>query len=369
MPQFWHMIISRWAILATCVAVLSGILIAALWPFHSPRNQVTWVDHQNALRFGRYGTVLSSGTLTLANSGRSSYSLELWLEPALTWTTGNIFSLYDPLNSMQLSIRQHYTDLVLQGSGGSQFAEMSVADVFRKQQVFVTITSTGQDTVVYIDGQLAKQAPVFWRSSASLSGQLVLGDSPLRSDSWRGQVRGLAIYKGAFSSEQVAEHCANWMQGRESHLNDDTSALAIYLFDEHVGRVIHNEIKPGVELYIPSRYLVIDQLRFETPWSEFHTQPNYLNNCLVNIAGFVPLGFIFSFYFTEIRQIKWSDFAIIILGSCVSFMIEFAQAYLPTRYSGMTDIITNTLGTAVGVVLYRVTAVSLARLKAMYLHR
>ena len=48
-----------------CACVLLGILVAGLWPFHSPKNEVTWVSHGNGLRFGKYGTVVSAGLFQL----------------------------------------------------------------------------------------------------------------------------------------------------------------------------------------------------------------------------------------------------------------------------------------------------------------
>ena len=364
-----NVIVSRWAIPAICLIVLSGILVAALWPFHSPQNQVTWAGNENALHFGRYSTALSSGILALTTPDRPSFSVELWIEPDLTWTTGTILSFYRSSNNTLLSVRQNYTDLVLQYSDKSRVAEVSVDDVFRKPRAFVAITSNAQHTAVYIDGQLAQQATSFWPASGNLSAQLVLGDSPLRSTSWRGQLRGLAIYKCELTSAQVARDYSAWAEGQASLLDENTNILALYLFDEHTGKIIRDRIKPGIDLYIPRRYRVVDHLLFEPPWSEFRTQSNYLKDGLLNVAGFVPLGYVLSLYFIGVRKAKWSELGIILFGACVSFTIELVQAYLPTRYSGITDIVTNTLGTAVGVALYRFTAAPLARLKAIYLRR
>jgi glycopeptide antibiotics resistance protein len=94
------------------------------------------------------------------------------------------------------------------------------------------------------------------------------------------------------------------------------------------------------------------------------TQHSYVKNVLINIAGFVPLGLVWSAYLSSVRRMRCAAAATVMLGFTVSFTIEILQASLPTRYSGMTDIITNTLGTCIGVALYHAIALPLARVLA-----
>lgn len=77
----------------------------------------------------------------------------------------------------------------------------------------------------------------------------------------------------------------------------------------------------------------------------------FWKNVAVNLIGFVPLGFCFSVYFSSVRNTSPVALLTIALGFVVSLTIEILQAFLPTRDSGMTDLITNTLGTGVGVLL------------------
>jgi VanZ family protein len=263
-------------------------------------------------------------------------------------------------------MQQDLTDLVLQsdvGDPGHQTGQtqIRVADVFRRRQAFITVTSDGQNTFVYREGHLVITSAGFGLSISDLSGQLILATSPLRGHRWSGQPRGLAIYGSELSSEQVVRHYEDWTQRREPVLVEHERALALYLFNEHGGTIIHNAIASGIDLDIPRRYLVVHQLLLEPTWQEFHTQPNYLKNCIINIAGFVPLGFFFSLCFAVVCKMKRASLAAIVLGGAVSLVIELWQAYLPTRYSGMTDIITNTLGACMGVVLYRAGVLLLAR--------
>ena len=360
----------RQAISVLYLFTLCATLVAGLWPFHPPTNEVTWVENENALRFGKHGTALSSRTFVLGSYGGPSCSLEAWLEPALTWTTGSILTFYDSSNTREFSMRQDFTDLVLQrgvenpARHKSQM-QMRVANVFRRRQAFITVTSDGQDTSVYVDGHWITTAPGFGLSTSDLRGQLILSNSPLRDSSWPGQMRGLAIYSSQFSPPQVARHYEDWIRRQAFMLIEPEQALALYPFNEHGGNIIHNAIKPGTDLDIPKHYVVVDQLLFEPPWQEFHTQRNYWKNCILNVEGFIPLGFFLSLYFTVVCKMKRASLAAIVVGGAISLVIEFLQAFLPTRYSGLTDIVTNTLGTGVGVMLHRAGVLLLARWPAL----
>ena len=350
---------------------LCGILVAGLWPFHSPKNQVRWLEGENGLHFSHYGTILSSGIFERASSEGPSCSLEIWLEPAFTWNTGTILAFYRPSNSAQFSLQQNYTDLALQRDirdlhHQEQFTGMLVDEVFRKRQPFITVTSNGQDTAVYIDGHLVTRQIRFGLSIDDLTGQLIGATSAVQNNSWSGQLRGLALYGSELSASQVAQHYEDWTQEGKPTVTENESALAVYLFDEHAGRIIHNRVRSGTDLYIPERYLIAHQALLEPAWREFQTQRNYLKNASINIIAFVPLGFFFYAYLSSERRLEQPAFATIAVGAIVSLTIEVLQAYLPTRDSGMTDLITNTLGTCIGVVSYRTIALSLAGVLARW---
>jgi hypothetical protein len=65
-----------------CASVLTGILIAGLWPFHAPKNEVSWLSDGNGLHFGKYGVVLGSEAKSPRDLKEGTdCSIEIWLQP------------------------------------------------------------------------------------------------------------------------------------------------------------------------------------------------------------------------------------------------------------------------------------------------
>jgi glycopeptide antibiotics resistance protein len=122
------------------------------------------------------------------------------------------------------------------------------------------------------------------------------------------------------------------------------------LFDEKRGNRIHSARQTGADITIPERFRVVDQEVFESPVTEAGER-SYPKNVFINIVGFVPLGFVLALYFHRIGNPIKAVVATTLVGVAASVAIEYVQSYLPTRFSGMTDIVTNTAGTAVGAVI------------------
>jgi hypothetical protein len=350
---------------------LCTTLTLGLWPFQAPRNMVTWLGAQDGLLFGKYGTVISKGPFKMANPlSNPAASLEIWLQPQGIWNFGTFLSFSKPDTLGQFSLRQFQTDLELdtstQNGAALPNATLHVRDVFRKSQpVFIAITSGAEGTSVYTDGALVAARPDYPRFVEELSGQLIIGDSPMQADSWRGRLLGLAIYHRQLTAEQVLRHCSTWEQTGRPQTDGNDVNVALYLFNEHAGNLVRDKAGAGVDLYIPERYQVIEKTALQPFWTEFSMSGAYWRSVLKNIVGFIPLGFCFYAYLTTLLPMKRSAIVTITAGTAVSLTIEALQAFLPTRESSTTDIITNTIGAWIGVVAYRLLAPTLARFSSL----
>ena len=343
-----------------CASVLVIILTAGLWPFHAPKNEVTWLGEGEGLHVGTHGLILSPEKFTLSSLKHGTpCTVEMWLQAADVDVGGTILAFYTPeTRTVGFSLHQSIDDLLLRrGSYRRAKAKLYVAHLFRKsKQPFVTITSDAQGTVVYVNGALARASPQFGLTGNDLTGQLVVGNNPLADNGWQGQLRGLAIYNRELSAAEVLRHYDAWTTTQEAEIKNE-GPVALYLFNEGMGNVVHNQVNSRTDLQIPERYFVLQAPFLERPWDEFNPNWSYCKDVLINIGGFVPLGFFFCAYFASVRRLHRATLATIVLGGVVSFTIEVLQAFLPTRDSGMTDLITNTLGTGIGTALYGSTSV------------
>jgi VanZ like family/Concanavalin A-like lectin/glucanases superfamily len=344
-----------------CIFVLCGILIAGLWPFHAPPNNVNWLMKTNGLRFGRYGTALSSKALAgLRSQYEEPCSIEIWLRPYRSYDTNTVLAFYRPGNTRQFSLHQSEADLALQLGFPNEHSQAKTAgvvrvdDLFRKKELLlVAIASGGEGTRIYVNGALAKNIPNFRLSIMDCTGQLVLGTSPVVNDTWSGELRGLAIYRQELSPTQVSRHFETWVTEGRPELGQNEHVPALYVFDEHQGGTVHDRSGSGIDLHIPEQYQILSEKLLEPPWREFYPAWSYWKNVGINIGGFIPLGFCFCAYLnTSTKLMSRPALTTIILGAATSLTIELLQAFLPTRDSGMTDLITNTLGTGLGAALY-----------------
>ena len=69
----------------------------------------------------------------------------------------------------------------------------------------------------------------------------------------------------------------------------------------------------------------------------------------VNVAVYVPLGMSANLAFRRFKSIAWEFLAPVALGALLSASMEMLQLYTPHRQCSAIDLVTNILGSAVGV--------------------
>jgi len=347
---------------AVCGLIVCGLLSAALWPFNlAPKNRVSWLTDQNGLRFGENATIVSSRPFARPDPSKNSFcSFEIWLQPTFGFVNSSvtILAFYTPDNPLQFRLMQYLDGLFVRRDfrderNHLQTAEIEIEHAFRQdQKVLFTLTVGPNGTSAYINGLLMDGFPHFGLTCQDFSGQLVVGSSPSTYNTWQGKLFGLAIYNEKLTSDQVLRHEAMWTQKRIPEGFTSDGVVALYSFGERSGKIIHNRVTTSPDLYIPEIFRILHRKLLAPPWEEFSPDLNYLLDISINIGGFVPFGFFLCAYLTVNRECSRAAVITVVLGGLISLTIEIVQGFIPSRNSGVTDIITNTLGTSLGVVLW-----------------
>lgn len=350
---------------ALTLGAILAVLFATLWPFDpSPRNRVSWIRGRNAIEFTVPGIVTTSKPIDIASNGMTdSCSVELWLSPANITQGAVILGLYSPDNPRQLEFHQ-WTDglLVTHEVGSAHYQPMSTKfDVDHAFQpgrwVLITAVFQPSGTTVYLNGRSPHFFSRFRISTRDVSGQIVLGSSAADYAPWSGEIRGLAIYATALTSEDALTHYQDWTRGdiaatepTSVKLSDAyrTGAVARYDFSEGSGSEVRNQLGSPPNLEIPAAFNIPDKPWLRSVTDEFAPNWMYATDLVLNILGFTPLGILLCRCWQLSKTRKESVLYATLSGTALSLTIEVLQFYVPRRDSGMTDIITNSLGTWLG---------------------
>jgi glycopeptide antibiotics resistance protein len=115
-----------------------------------------------------------------------------------------------------------------------------------------------------------------------------------------------------------------------------------------------------------SSYKTLAHKFLTLPGDYFKLDKSFISDVIINLVGFIPFGFLLiSFLPKKALLQKW--FLIFIVVASVSFFvslsIEYLQIYLPQRSSSAIDLIVNTLGGIIGIVLYYSTRTMITTLQ------
>ena len=343
-----------------CGLAIAAILAATLWPFNPfPRNRIRWLPEADGIEFDGSGLVISKVPLETSEIGGQTCTLELLLRPTVIKSVYTILSFYTPNNPRQFLVRQWTDGLlvshnVVDTAGRVKRTKLDVDHALQiGKLILVTIVSGSSGAVVYTNGRRAQVLPRFTFSRRDISGQITMGTSAVDYQPWQGQVRGLAIYSRELTPVEVFKHYKDWTTGSGIDRSDLDGAITLYSFTEHAGLSIHSTIVSAPDLEIPRNFAVPHKARLASPIAEFQVSWEYVKDILLNIAGFIPLGFVVCAYLGLTRSPRRSILYTILGAATLSFVIEFLQAYIPQRTSGMTNILTNALGAALGAALAR----------------
>jgi len=347
---------------ALTIAVFVAILFFGLKPkgYHFS-NDVTWLSKSPGIRFKGYGIAYTEPFKVMKNAGdinAHGFSIEVALKPSIYHENrfNFLFSIHNGDDGKQLVFGQYGSSLiVMNGDDYNHRRRTKRIAVKLTEELpipqFVTITTGKDGTRIYLDGRLIrKRKDLTLKIPEGENARLLLGNSVYGKNNWKGIVQGLGIYWHTLSRQDVTTHFKHWFKDGSFLFAKPYNPDMLYVFDEKNGETVMDRSGGNIDFHIPPNMKIFKKKILSFSWSSLTFSTEFFEDVMINLMGFIPLGFFLNITLTKTGKglEKHGILITVVLCFFVSLFIEIYQAWIPSRSSDVLDLALNTLGGGVG---------------------
>jgi hypothetical protein len=323
------------------------------------RNEVSWIGNTNGIRFGSMGIAFTKERGSPQTFAPESLSIELVINVPRQKRDhlATIFTIWDKHSPIRFALTQWDSTLIVEKRHAGIFKDriVHVGKSVSSGNLHAVVITSGRTagTTIYIDGVHAAFARKFDLCDTNMVlGRLVLGNSAEGHSPWGGTVYAFAMHACVLSPAEVRARYQTWMTTKT--LPHKPQTVAAYTFDERSGDVAFDRAAKFGGLCIPALF-EIPAKEMSMPWKDFELNKEYFSDVIINLAGFMPLGFfVFALLYRMGGYGRRHGMCLTILtGTTYSLFIELAQLFMPTRSSQVSDLILNVLGTFGGALMIK----------------
>lgn len=237
------------------------------------------------------------------------------------------FALLQKGNGLSFILRTSSPD-----NSGMLYTELLAPKVFRADQwQHIIVTYDGSLLRLFIDGEPCAERsglPVR-RLNWERNHALVIGDEPAGGQPWNGRIRRIAIHDRALNTEEVRQ-----LADKGTGLG----AIVCHDFRNETSGSAGGSGRP-------------ERLRYRNLFIVCDPMPISWNDCIANIVGFLPLGFLIYMALPP-RLERRKAIAVFLIpalaGLLVSGSIEYVQRYILMRVPNVLDMVYNLTGSLLG---------------------
>lgn len=346
------------------ILIIAGILFFGLWPHSWPTlNDAHLRQSEHTLRLHGSGIVYTEKSLFF--DGRTShddFTIHLSLAPETIQKKGfkPIFVFNNGDNKTQLAIWHWGPSLIVMNGDDYNYARKwprisAINSLKAKESTFLSITTEKNATRLFINGVIVQESKELKLSIPSGKDQprLIFGNSVYGNHGWAGDLHYFTLHDKAFSKEEVLLYYNWWAAGNRPPPAPIGDAQLLYTFNTIEKHLIPDLSGHDIPLHVPAKVTVFKRAFLAIPPYNFKPNRLFWTDAILNLIGFIPLGAIVCGWLHQKSTLHRRKKMYFSLAFCfaISLVMEIIQGWLPHRFSSLQDLILNTVGAALGIVL------------------